>query len=38
MGLLGPGRGKADSKQLGAGREDVRDAELIEEGDEGKAR
>jgi hypothetical protein len=38
MGLLSPGRGKADSRQLGAGREDVRDAELIEEGDEGKAR
>jgi phage shock protein A len=38
MGLLSPGRGKTDSKQLGAGREDVRDAELIEEGDEGKAR
>src|SRR3954452_14650472 len=37
MGILGPGRGK-DSRQLGAGREDVRDAELIEEGDEGKSR
>src|ERR687889_124663 len=37
MGLLGPGRG-AGSKQLGTGRDDVRDAELIEEGDEGKAR
>ncbi|MGZ8399189.1 MAG: PspA/IM30 family protein, partial [Gemmatimonadales bacterium] len=38
MGILSPGGGKADSRQLGAGREDVRDAELIEEGDEGKAR
>src|SRR5215212_6529996 len=37
MGLVGPGRG-AGSKQLGTGRNDVRDAELIEEGDEGKAR
>jgi phage shock protein A len=38
MGILSPGRGKPDSRQLGAGREDVRDAELIEEGDEGKSR
>jgi phage shock protein A len=38
MGILGAGRGNQDSKQLGAGRADVRDAELIEEGDEGKAR
>jgi len=38
MGILSPGRGKGDSRQLGAGREDVRDAELIEEGDEGKGR
>src|SRR4051795_6068706 len=37
MGMLGPGRAQG-SKQLGTGREDVRDAELIEEGDEGKAR
>jgi phage shock protein A len=37
MGLVGPGRG-AESKQIGTGRNDVRDAELIEEGDEGKAR
>jgi hypothetical protein len=37
MGILAPGRGN-DSRQLKAGREDVRDAELIEEGDEGKAR
>jgi len=37
MGLVGPGQG-AGSKQLGTGRNDVRDAELIEEGDEGKAR
>ena len=37
MGILSPG-GKADSRQLGAGRKDVRDAELIEEGDEGKSR
>jgi len=37
MGILTAGRGK-DSKQLGAGREDVRDAELIEGGDEGKTR
>ena len=37
MGLLSPGRG-GGSKQLGTGRDDVRDAELIEEGDEGKAR
>jgi phage shock protein A len=36
MGILSPGRGK--DRQLGAGREDVRDAELIEEGDEGKGR
>jgi hypothetical protein len=34
---VGPGQG-AGSKQLGTGRNDVRDAELIEEGDEGKAR
>jgi phage shock protein A len=38
MGILGPGRGAPDSKQIGTGREDVHDAELIEEGDEGKAR
>ncbi len=38
MGILTSGRGKPDSRQLGAGREDVRDAELIEDGDEGKAR
>jgi phage shock protein A len=37
MGLVGPGRGGA-SKQIGTGNKDVRDAELIEEGDEGKAR
>ena len=37
MGILAPGRGQ-DSRQLGAGRGDVRDAELIEEGDEGNAR
>jgi len=37
MGILSAGRGK-DAKQLGAGRDDVRDAELIKEGDEGKAR
>jgi phage shock protein A len=37
MGVLGPGR-DAQSKQLGTGRGDVRDAELIEEGDEGKTR
>jgi phage shock protein A len=37
MGILSPGRG-GSSKQLGTGRDDVRDAELIEEGDEGKAR
>ena len=37
MGLVGPGGGSG-SKQLGTGRNDVRDAELIEEGDEGKAR
>src|SRR5919202_2987468 len=37
MGLVGPGRGEA-SKQIGTGSKDVRDAELIEEGDEGKAR
>jgi hypothetical protein len=37
MGILSPGREK-DSRQLGAGREEVRDAELIEEGDEGKGR
>ena len=38
MGILSPGRGPG-SKQLGSGRgEDVHDAELIEEGDEGKAR
>jgi phage shock protein A len=37
MGILTPGQGK-DSRQLGAGRDDVRDAELIEEGDDGKAR
>jgi hypothetical protein len=35
---IGPGRAGKGSKQLGKGREDVRDAELIEEGDEGKAR
>jgi hypothetical protein len=38
MGILSPGREKPDSRQLGAGREDVHDAELIEEGDEGKSR
>ena len=38
MGILSPGRGKADSRQLGTGQADVRDAELIEEGDEGKSR
>jgi phage shock protein A len=38
MGILSPARGKADSRQLGTGRGDVRDAELIEEGDEGKSR
>jgi hypothetical protein len=38
MGILGPGRGAPGSKQLGTGHEDVHDAELIEEGDEGKAR
>ena len=37
MGMLSPGRGPG-SKQLGTGRDDVRDAELIEEGDEGTAR
>ena len=37
MGILTAGRSK-DSRQLGAGRDDVRDAELIEEGDEGKKR
>jgi hypothetical protein len=37
MGILGPGGG-GGSKQIGTGRGDVRDAELIEEGDEGKAR
>jgi phage shock protein A len=37
MGILAPARGN-DSKQLGAGREDVRDAELIEEEGEGKSR
>jgi hypothetical protein len=37
MGLIGPGR-SGGSKQIGTGRDDVRDAELIEEGDEGKAR
>jgi phage shock protein A len=37
MGVLASGRGK-DSRQLGKGRDDVRDAELIEEGDEGKTR
>src|SRR3954470_9972836 len=37
MGLVNPGS-SAGSKQLGTGRNDVRDAELIEEGDEGKAR
>jgi phage shock protein A len=37
MGILAPGRGPG-SKQIGTGRDDVRDAELIEEGDEGKAR
>jgi phage shock protein A len=37
MGILAPGRGQ-DSRQLGAGRGDVRDAELIEEGDEGNTR
>ena len=36
MGLLPSGRG--GKKQLGKGNDDVRDAELIEEGDEGKAR
>src|SRR5918995_1791952 len=35
MGILGAGRPQG-SKQIGTGREDVRDAELIEEGDEGK--
>ena len=35
MGILGAGRPQG-SKQIGAGREEVRDAELIEEGDEGK--
>src|ERR671929_1368432 len=34
MGLVGPGQGGA-SKQIGTGNKDVRDAELIEEGDEG---
>src|ERR687895_930776 len=38
MGILSPGRGKPGSRQLRAGQEDVRDAELIEEGDEGKGR
>jgi phage shock protein A len=33
MGLVGPG---GESKQLGTGRNDVRDAELIEERDEGR--
>ena len=38
MGILPPGR-EPGSKQLGTGgRGDVRDAELIEEGDEGKGR
>ena len=37
MGILSSGRGR-DSKQLGTGGADVRDAELIEEGDEGKSR
>ena len=37
MGILSSGRSR-DSKRLGAGAEDVRDAELIEEGDEGKSR
>ena len=38
MGMLPSGRGGKGSKQLGKGKDDVRDAELIEEGDEGKAR
>jgi hypothetical protein len=37
MGIIAPARG-AGSKQLGTGKGDVHDAELIEEGDEGKAR
>jgi phage shock protein A len=38
MGILQPGPRAPGSKQLGTGHSDVRDAELIEEGDEGKAR
>jgi phage shock protein A len=38
MGILGPGKDKPKARQLRAGKEDVRDAELIEEGDEGKGR
>src|SRR3954465_11554425 len=37
MGILGSGQDQG-SRQLGRGKGDVRDAELIEEGDEGKAR
>jgi phage shock protein A len=37
MGILRPGPDQG-SRQLGRGKGDVRDAELIEEGDEGKAR
>src|SRR4051794_9733610 len=37
MGILGSGPDQG-SRQLGRGKGDVRDAELIEEGDEGKAR
>jgi phage shock protein A len=37
MGILRPGQDQ-ESRQLGRGKGDVRDAELIEEGDEGKAR
>ena len=37
MGILGSGQRK-DSRQLGAGQDDVRDAELIEEEEEGKSR
>jgi phage shock protein A len=37
MGILPAGRSD-EAKRLGTGTGDVRDAELIEEGDEGKAR
>jgi phage shock protein A len=38
MGILSPGRDKQGSRQLRPGKDDVQDAELIEEGDEGKGR